>query len=127
MKRHFVTLLAIAAAVFGLTAGLSHLIGAAPSENTEEETPVARPEPGETAEAFAARQEAEHNAMLNRDYPMHGLVSGAQLRVHAEPDRETQILGLPGMKSTGRFGLIRMAILSPATGFASKRPEKQPE
>jgi hypothetical protein len=41
----------------------------------------------------AAKAAADHAAMLDRDWPMHGLVTGTQLKVRLEPDPDATVVG----------------------------------
>jgi hypothetical protein len=41
----------------------------------------------------AAKAAEEHAAMLDRDWPMHGLVTGTQLKVRLKPDPDAVVVG----------------------------------
>lgn len=76
--------------------GLSRLAGDVPSGGEgEAATPDAGPEtlPGETPEEAEARRAAEAAAILDREWPRHGLVTRTQLNVRADHDDEALILG----------------------------------
>lgn len=49
--------------------------------------------PGETAEEAEARRRREHEAMLDREWPRHGIVTRTQLNVRAEANPDALVLG----------------------------------
>lgn len=79
--------------VVGLVWGLSSIFGGGTREagGATEESPQAEPEPS-TEEERAAR-DAEHASLLDREWPLHGLVTGTQITVRAEASGEARILG----------------------------------
>ena len=90
------------------------------ANGAHDEPPLSR-EPGESDEALAQRQRSAREAMLDREYPMHGLVTAAQLVVRAEPElrgRDGRLapagwaqcgsrLGADARTSTCNDGLVR--------------------
>lgn len=91
--------IAILGGIFGvsiaLALGVSALVGGAPTPATDEapvET-VPVPLPGESEEAMRDRLEAEHEAMLDREWPRHGLLTKTQIVVRETADPESRIEG----------------------------------
>jgi lipoprotein-anchoring transpeptidase ErfK/SrfK len=75
------------------------------------------------AEARAEqRRQAQLDAMLDRDYPMHGLVTTAQLPVREHPDPEAMTIGW--LRLGGRVRLKRGSTPTPtcASGFYELYP-----
>jgi lipoprotein-anchoring transpeptidase ErfK/SrfK len=62
--------------------------GEVASEPSSTPAPAAPLTPDEAAKAAA-----EHAAMLDRDWPMHGLVTGTQLKVRLKPDPDATVVG----------------------------------
>lgn len=96
MRRNLTILVGIVALVGLATAGLSAIAGspsapAVPGEiaAAPEELPLAEPS---SEEERVARQR-EHDAMLDREYPLHGLVTKTQIVLRARPDPEATISG----------------------------------
>jgi hypothetical protein len=110
MKRSALVLLGFLVASMAIAGVLSVVFGGEPTaevppataEPREEELP---PLPGETEEDLAARRRAAHEAMLDRDYPLHGLVTAAQIVVRAQPDSESTTVGW--LRLGGRVRLKR--------------------
>lgn len=48
---------------------------------------------GTEQDAVTAAQERERERELDRDYPLHGVVTGVQLAVHDEPDSSSAVVG----------------------------------
>ncbi|WP_053235741.1 L,D-transpeptidase [Sandaracinus amylolyticus] len=96
MRRNLTILVGIVAIVGLATAGLSAIAGHGPS-GASATTEIARapdePLPEPTSEEERAAREREHQAMLDRDYPLHGLVTKTQLVVRARPEPEANIEG----------------------------------
>ena len=93
MRRSLV-ILAIAGAAAALAAGIAALGGsvAPPPPTTVIETEPA-PLPGESEQAMADRLVAEHEAMLDREWPRHGLLTKTQITIRAAADPDSSILG----------------------------------
>src|SRR5690606_38578683 len=92
MKRKLLVLAGLLVISVGVTAALSYAFsgGQAHEPITDDVVAAAAPElealPGESEEDLEARRRAAHEAMLDRDYPMHGLVTMPQIIVRAEAD-----------------------------------------
>lgn len=111
MQRKILVLAGLLVMSLGLTAGLSYIasgpdpeeivddVGAAPAEETIAALP------GEREEDLAARRRAAHEAMLDREYPLHGLVTMPQIVVRAAADREANPIGW--LRLGGRVRLKR--------------------
>lgn len=89
---------ALLAACFALAWGLSSTFGREGEGEGEGEEQVAnapdRPETPARAESDdEGSARAAHEAMLDRDYPMHGIVTAAQIPVRLEAEREALVLG----------------------------------
>lgn len=87
-------LLAVLGVVAGLVWGLSAISGGAPS--TTEATPTTtddRPPAPPSSEEERAARAAEHAAMLDREWPLHGLVTGTQLTIRAEASSDATVVG----------------------------------
>ena len=54
---------------------------------------AAPPAAGPMTPDAAAKAEQEHNAMLDREYPMHGLVTGTQIKVRLKADPDATVVG----------------------------------
>lgn len=94
MRRNGLILAGILAVCVSLAWGLSQLGGAPDATPIEDVADVAAPAPeGETDEEREARERAAHEAMLDREFPLHGIVTAAQIRVHSEPDGDALTLG----------------------------------
>lgn len=78
----------VSAALAGLTAWLR-----APGGGEEAGADEPATLPGETPEEAEARRAREHAAMLDRDWPRHGLVTRTQLNVRAEPNPDSLVIG----------------------------------
>lgn len=94
MRRN-VLLVVISAAAIGVAAAVSTLVGGAsggpPETTVVDEGPA--PLPGETPEQMEERLAAEHDAMLDREWPRHGLLTKTQITVRAAADPDSTILG----------------------------------
>jgi hypothetical protein len=128
MKRSvliLVGLLAISVAIAGV---LAFVFGTGGGEVAEEVRSAAAPEPeiearpGESEEDLAARRRAAHAAMLDREYPMHGLVTAAQLSVRLEADPESMEIGW--LRLGGRVRMKHDAVRTPtcSTGWYELYP-----
>jgi lipoprotein-anchoring transpeptidase ErfK/SrfK len=92
MARQLAALGALLAIVAGVVWGLSAISsGASTPETVTESGPAAPPEP--RTEEERERAAAEHAAMLDREWPLHGVVTGTQLTVRAEASSEATVLG----------------------------------
>lgn len=101
MKRSALVLLGFLVGSLAIAAVLSVVFGdserAAPAEHGElaadptEQALAALP--GESEEDLAARRRAAHEEMLDRDYPLHGAITAAQLVVRAQADAESPPVG----------------------------------
>lgn len=101
MGRNLAILVGLLIAVFGLVAGLSYAFGGGGTGGTTTTTtPIVEAPP--TAEQ-AAQAQAEHAAMLDREWPLHGLVTGTQLQIRAEADGDSLVLGWLRVGSHVRF------------------------
>jgi hypothetical protein len=80
-------------------------------------------EPGGGAADPDAARERERQAMLDRDWPMHGLVTGLQLVVRKEPSPESTKLGW--LRIGARLRLKRESTRTPtcATGWHAIYPQ----
>lgn len=92
--RRSIVILAIATVAAGLAGGIAALSGGpsapVPAPTHVEETPG--PE-GETPEEREDRLAAEHDAMLDREWPRHGLLTKTQITIRAAADPESTVLG----------------------------------
>lgn len=88
-------ILAIAAGAVVLAAAVAALGGSGPPAPPETTTVVATPAPlpGETEQQTEDRLAAEHDAMLDREWPRHGLLTKTQITVRAAADPDSTILG----------------------------------
>lgn len=99
MKRSVITLLSLLGVSVALAVVLSLAFEGDGGSTAEDVRPEAAPEPemealpGESEEDHERRRRAAHEAMLDRDYPMHGLVTAAQLVVRREADSESPPVG----------------------------------
>ncbi len=131
MKRSALVLLGFLAGSIAIAGLLSLLFGEQtatsperPSGGTasgpgEDELPAF---PGETPEDRAARRRAAHLAMLDRDYPMHGVVTSPQLVVRGQPDSESATIGW--LRLGGRVRLKRepVRVAGCASGWYELHP-----
>lgn len=118
MAKQLAILGAILVIVSGLAWGLSALSGSSTEpgvDHDEVAAPPSVPEPS-TEEERAARR-AEHEAMLDRDWPLHGLVTGTQLTVRAEASADARVLGW--IRVGAHLRLARDPVQAPGcrTGF----------
>ena len=91
MGRNLAILVGLLLAVFGVVGGLSYAFGG--GSGSVDNTPATiAPEPPPTAEE-AEQARNEHAAMLDREWPLHGLVTGTQLQIRAEANSESLVLG----------------------------------
>ncbi len=94
MVKQLAVLGAILVVASGLAWGLSALSS---REDAEASSAVASDEatsaPEPSTEDERLRLRAEHEAMLDREWPLHGLVTGTQLTVRGEPSGDGRILG----------------------------------
>ena len=110
MKRKLLVLAGLLVVSVGLTAALSYAFaGGDPEPISHDAGDAPEPElaalPGESEEDLEARRRAAHEAMLDRDYPMHGLVTMPQIIVRAEAD--AQALQIGWLRLGGRVRLKR--------------------
>ncbi len=92
MARNVGILGGLLAVVAGLVWGLSAISsGGSASPEEPPTTTSAPPEPRTDEER--ARLADEHAAMLDREWPLHGIVTGTQLTVRAEASSESTVLG----------------------------------
>ncbi len=92
--RRSVVILAIALTATGVAGGIAALSGAStppPSSVVVDEGPA--PLPGETEQEMEDRLAAEHDAMLDREWPRHGLLTKTQITIRAAADPESTMLG----------------------------------
>ncbi len=80
------------------------------------------PPEGETEAERRARERAALEGMLEREFPMHGIVTAAQLRVRSEPDGEALTLGW--LRLGGHVRMRREPRVAPrcATGWYELYP-----
>lgn len=85
------TLLGCLAVAFGLSRAFEAETNAAVANNA----PVGEVEaaPDDAGEVLEERRRAEHAAMLDSEYPAHGVVTAAQMAVRRAPERDAQVLG----------------------------------
>ncbi len=87
--------------------------GSARAPGDDGEASAIAPE-GDTEDAEAAeaaREAAALAAMLDRDFPMHGIVTAAQIPVRATADREAQVIGW--LRLGGHVRARRESVTSP--------------
>ncbi len=94
-------------------------VGPTATAPLDEELPAM---PGESPEELAARRRDAHEAMLDREYPMHGLVTAAQLIIRAEADPEALEIGW--LRLGGRIRAKREPVRTPncSTGWYELYP-----
>lgn len=112
MAKHVGILGALLAVVLGVVWGLSAISsgGSAPVRGATtggEERPLPPP----TSEAERAARAAEHAAMLDREWPLHGVVTGTQLTVRGEASSESVVLGW--LRIGGHVRLQREPVQAP--------------
>ncbi len=92
--RRSAVILAIAIAAAALAAGIAMLGGTeqAPPPSSVVEAVSPGP-PGETDAQREERLAAEHDAMLDREWPRHGLLTKTQITIRAAADPESTMLG----------------------------------
>ena len=97
MRRNVAILALLLTIVVGITAALGAIFGGGTAEGAPAEVPgssIGAPVPaGPVTEDERARLEREHAEMLDRDFPLHGLVTKTQITVRANADSESTILG----------------------------------
>lgn len=103
-------------------AGLLYLLAdsAEAGSGTEPIRPEAAPSTIEEASAGGAageRRRAAHRAMLDRDYPLHGLVTAPQLAVRREPNPDAQVIGWLRLGGRVRLKPDRVTTSTCATGW----------
>ena len=91
MGRNLAILVGLFLAVFGIVAGLSYAFGGDGGSANATPTPIVAEAPSTPEEAEEARN--EHAAMLDREWPLHGLVTGTQLQIRAEANGESLVIG----------------------------------
>lgn len=117
MVRHLAIFGAILGAVAAAVAALTALgaRGSVPQGRSTdgEAASIARSRDGESdpLDAERERRAREHAAMLDRDWPLHGLVTGTQLTIRAEPSSESTILGW--VRLGGHLRLARGPVPAP--------------
>ncbi|MDW8246258.1 MAG: L,D-transpeptidase [Sandaracinaceae bacterium] len=106
MARNLAFVGALLLAVITLVSGLSALVGKkVPRKSAQTATTLALPQ-----ESESERARREFEAMLNREYPLHGVVTGIQLTVRKEPSSDSIPMGwlrLGGHVRLARDPLIR--------------------
>lgn len=124
MVKNIAILAALLLVVGGLVWGLSTISGGASAGDgtSDVATDDDRPPPEPTTEAERVAREAEHAAMLDREWPLHGLVTGTQLTIRAEADSESTILGW--LRLGGHVRLQRDPVQAPGcrTGWYRLHP-----
>jgi hypothetical protein len=93
MAKNLGILGAILAVVAGLVWGLSAISGGSTPASETAGSDEVRPEAPPSTEEERLARAAEHAAMLDREWPLHGVVTGTQLTVRAEADSESTVLG----------------------------------
>jgi hypothetical protein len=93
MAKNLGILGALLAVVAGLVWGLSAISGGSTPAPETPGTDEVRPEAPPSTEEERLARAAEHAAMLDREWPLHGVVTGTQLTVRAEADSESTVLG----------------------------------
>jgi hypothetical protein len=129
MKRSAWILPALLVASLAIALGLSALYGRPEDEvpsitpSTPQREPVVERAPGETDDALEARRRAAHAELLDRDFPVHGLVTAAQIPVRAEADPDGAVIGW--LRLGGRVRMRREAVTTPrcATGWHPLYPD----
>ncbi|HEY8431443.1 MAG TPA: L,D-transpeptidase [Sandaracinaceae bacterium] len=119
MKRSLAILLSLLGASIALAAALSLAFGDRRAEEIEDDLragagpqePEIEALPGESEEDLARRRREAHEAMLNRDYPLHGLVTAAQIVVRREADPQAPPVGW--LRLGGRVRLKREPTRTP--------------
>ncbi|HJL15306.1 MAG TPA: L,D-transpeptidase [Sandaracinaceae bacterium LLY-WYZ-13_1] len=113
----------------GLAAALSWLAsdgGApppeAPIEDAAEAESLAAPGSDEAGADAEARRRAAHRAMLDREYPLHGLITSPQLPVRVEPDPDAQPIGWLRLGGRVRMKPERVTTSTCATGWYELHP-----
>ncbi len=126
MNRKSLVLFGLLAASLAVAGGLSLAFSKSGADRSSE-TEGARVDeivaaPGESADDVERRRRAAHEAMLDRSYPMHGLVTTAQLIVRASADPESTMIGW--LRLGGRVRVKREPRRTPtcATGFYELYP-----
>jgi lipoprotein-anchoring transpeptidase ErfK/SrfK len=91
--------------------------GAAKRPDAVQPAPSAPPAPDAAAIAEKARNEA-----LDRDYPLHGLVTGVQLKVRKAADPESTVMGWLRVGARVRLAEGPTKVRNCATGFYKLHP-----
>jgi hypothetical protein len=101
----------------GEPTGIAPDVGAAPPSE-----PELQALPGESPEDLERRRRAAHEAMLDRDYPLHGLVTAPQLVVRGQADADALVIGW--LRLGGRVRLKREPARTPgcASGWYELHP-----
>ncbi|MCA9608277.1 MAG: L,D-transpeptidase [Myxococcales bacterium] len=126
MRRKGLILVAALLVSAGLAWGLAVWFGAAgagPAIEPAEDDPETSAEGfGDRGPDLEAQARAELEARLDRDYPMHGVVTAAQIPVRAASDREAQVIGW--LRLGGHVRAHREPLVSPrcATGWYELYP-----
>lgn len=111
MQRKILVLAGLLVLSIAITAGLSFITAEPSSDPIAPVHSGAAPSktipalPGESEEELAERRRAAHEAMLDRHYPLHGLITRPQIVVRAAADREAQPIGW--LRLGGRIRLKR--------------------
>ncbi|MEZ4337168.1 MAG: L,D-transpeptidase [Sandaracinaceae bacterium] len=115
MRRNGLILVAAVLACAGMAWGLAVGCGGGEggrSSDGDDDVAIAAEEPAPDPVAVAAaRAEAELVAMLDREYPMHGMVTAAQIPVRSAADREAQVIGW--LRLGGHVRARRESVTSP--------------
>ena len=112
MVKNVAILAGLLLVVGGLVWGLSTISGGTGTAHREAiEAEDDRPPPEASTEEERLARAAEHAAMLDREWPLHGLVTGTQLTVRAEADSESTILGW--LRLGGHVRLQREPVQAP--------------
>lgn len=96
MLRTAAPLLGLALAVLGLTWAASAFRSGSADESSSSdvvEVPSVETAPVDADEDARAAWQREHDAMLDREWPLHGLVTGTQPNIRAEANATATILG----------------------------------
>ncbi len=113
MVKNVAILAALLVLIGGLVWGLSAISGGASTSGEGSTTEVAddRPPPEPTTDEERAARAVEHASMLDREWPLHGLVTGTQLTVRAEASSDATILGW--LRVGGHVRLQREPVQAP--------------
>lgn len=122
MKRNVAILIAVSIAVAGVSVGLTLLFASGSPETevraaAEPGEAAVQARPGETADDLEARRRAAHAEFLDREFPLHGLVTATQLSVRAEPSAGAVVIGWLRLGGRPRLKDDRRVVEGCATGW----------